>query len=121
MGWRLIRSEPQPLAADPAPADGARAFRDGFLVTVFNPKGLLFFVAFVPQFIRPDLAYLPQAATFVALFTLLGILNGVAYALGADALRRVIADMGVLRWINRASGTAIAGAGLAALFARRPA
>ena len=138
LGVRLFLAEPRAPAADiggegvGAEGAGAKgtsargtgawgAFRDGFLVTVFNPKGILFFVAFVPQFIRPEASYAGQASVFVLAFTALGILNGTLYALGADALRSAIRSPGVLRWMNRAGGVAIAGAGVAALFARRPA
>ena len=126
LGLRMILAPP-PAPADAPSASAGRspaawpAFRDGFVVTVLNPKGILFFVAFVPQFIDPARGYVGQAATFVALFTLLGMVNGLAYALGADALRRVIRRPAVLAWTNRAGGVAIAGAGIATLFARRPA
>ena len=123
LGARLFMAEPTvPTDAVPIqPRSAWTAFRDGFLVTVFNPKGILFFIAFVPQFIRGDAAYWPQAAFFVLAFTALGILNGAAYALGADAMRRIIRSTRVLRWMNRAGGSMIVGTGLAALLARRPA
>lgn len=122
LGIKLFRAEPVPPTVDAAPTgSGWTAFRDGFLVTVFNPKGILFFIAFVPQFIRADASYLGQATFFVLTFTLLGIVNGAAYALGADAMRRVIRSTGVLRWMNRAGGVLIAAAGIGALFTRRPA
>ena len=123
LGVKLFRAEPRVPQAGDAPAAGSAwaAFRDGFLVTLFNPKGILFFVAFVPQFIRADAGYAGQAAVFALLFAALGVINGAAYALGADALRRVIRQARVLRWMNRAGGVAIAGAGVAALFTRRPA
>ena len=123
LGVRLFRSEPVPpdVDAGTGPAESGAAFRDGFLVTVFNPKGVLFFIAFVPQFVDPGDAYWPQATFFVLTFTALGMLNGVAYALGADALRRATRSVGVLRAMNRAGGATIAAAGVAALFTRRPA
>lgn len=123
LGIKLLRTEPTALEAGAAPVGGSgrRAFRDGFLVTVFNPKGILFFVAFVPQFIRPDIGYSGQAGTFVALFTLLAVANGTVYALAADGLRRVIRRPAVLRWMNRFGGLVIACAGVVALFTRRPA
>ena len=123
LGLALMRAEPVPPDAAAAPRAGSSraAFRDGFLVTVFNPKGLLFFVAFVPQFIRADAGYAAQAAFFAVAFALMGLVNGTVYALGADALRRVVRRAGVLRWMNRVGGAVIAGAGVAALFARRPA
>ncbi|MGR3433306.1 MAG: LysE family translocator [Shimia sp.] len=122
LGIRLFRAEPVPPRTEAVRAGSGRAaFRDGFLVTVFNPKGILFFIAFVPQFIRPDASYAGQAAFFVLTFTALGIANGAAYALGADAMRRVIRSAGALRWMNRTGGALIAAAGLGALFTRRPA
>ncbi|TDL81102.1 LysE family translocator [Palleronia sediminis] len=123
LGIKLFRAMPAPPQADGAAPVGSAgaAFRDGFLVTVFNPKGILFFIAFVPQFIRPDAGYLRQAAFFVLVFTALALANGAAYAVGADAMRRVIGRADVLRWMNRAGGAAIAAAGIAALFTRRPA
>lgn len=121
LGWRLFRSEPSLSEARAAPASRWAAFRDGFLVTVSNPKGILFFVAFVPQFIAADRPYLPQATFFVLAFTALGIANGALYAWGADGMRRVIRRPTVLRAVNRTGGAVIAAAGIAALFTRRPA
>jgi threonine/homoserine/homoserine lactone efflux protein len=122
LGIRLLRTEPDDLTvrSNAAGRSGRSAFRDGFLVTVFNPKGILFFVAFVPQFIRPDLNYASQATVFVVLFTVLAVLNGTVYAVAAAALRRVIRSLTVVRWMNRIGGVVIAGAGVAALFTRRP-
>ena len=110
------------MASATAPAGSAwAAFRDGFLVTVFNPKGILFFLAFVPQFIRPDASYAGQAAFFAVAFAALGALNGALYALAADAMRHAIRSAAVLRWTNRAGGATIALGGVAALLTRRPA
>ncbi len=123
LGIRLFRAEPVPpsdLSADVG-GTGAAAFRDGFLVTVFNPKGILFFIAFVPQFIDPTASYFGQAAAFVLLFAALGVLNGAVYAMGADRMRRAVRSPVALRWMNRAGGMAIASAGIAALFARKAA
>jgi threonine/homoserine/homoserine lactone efflux protein len=122
LGIKLLRTQPDDLTVRSGTAgrSGRNAFRDGFLVTVFNPKGILFFVAFVPQFIRPDASYTMQATVFVVLFTALGLLNGTVYALAAAGLRRVIQSLAVVRWMNRIGGVVIAGAGIAALFTRRP-
>jgi threonine/homoserine/homoserine lactone efflux protein len=123
LGIRLFRSEPVPLdmTAKKDSDDGWRALRDGFLVTLFNPKGILFFVAFVPQFIVADRDYMTQSAVFVITFALLGMVNGAIFALGSNSLRHLLARANVLRGINRVSGVLIFSAGIAALFARRPA
>ena len=117
--WRapvLAADEPvEPIAA----STGWRAFRDAFLVTVFNPKGIVFFIAFVPQFIDPALPYAPQAVLFVGLFTAIGALNVLGYAFGADRLRGVIRRPRVLRTMTRSGAAMIGGAGVATLFASR--
>lgn len=123
MGVKLLRAQPQPL--DTAPSTHSypplTAFKDGFLVQLTNPKAILFFVAFVPQFIQPAGSYASQSATLITIFVALNILVDAGYVLGAGLLCRGLRRASVLRWINRAGGTAILAAGLATLFARRPA
>lgn len=127
MGIRLWRSQPSlppgVEADDFAPARGlsARVFRDAFLVTLFNPKGIVFFVAFVPQFIDPGRAYAPQAATLVAVFVALGIANALVYVLTAAGARDLVRRKRFLRGLNRLGGTCLIAAGIAAALARRPA
>jgi len=96
-------------------------FRDSFLVTALNPKAILFFVAFVPQFINPAMPYLPQAVTFVLTFTLLGILNAALFALAASSARQAARRPGVLRLATRAGGSLMILAGMAAALTRRSA
>ena len=123
IGIKLFRSEPVVPNADHAPPSSSQwiAFRDGFLVTVFNPKGILFFIAFVPQFIASDRSYFSQSAILVVTFALLEIANGTIYALGADNLRHLIQKTPVIRFMNRLGGGVIVFAGVAAFFTRRPA
>jgi threonine/homoserine/homoserine lactone efflux protein len=84
LGIKLFRTEPVPPKTDAAPVgSGWAAFRDGYLVTVFKPKGILFFIAFVPQFIRADASSLGRATSFVLAVTALGIVNGATCALVA--------------------------------------
>ena len=120
--WVAVRLWREPITAinaEPTARGGGRAFRDGFLVTVFNPKGIVFFIAFVPQFIDPAMAYTPQAIVFVGLFTLIGALNVIAYALSADRLRTIIRRPRVLRAMTRSGAGVIGGAGVATMFASR--
>lgn len=120
--WRAPVTIPDVTVATNAPAVRAvTIFRDSFLVTALNPKGILFFVAFVPQFIDPARPYLPQAAIFVGTFTVLGILNAIAFALAADQARQAVRRPGVLRIATRAGGSLLMMAGLAAALTRRAA
>ncbi len=71
LGIQVWRSEP--MGASGSVASGTQAarqlFSQGFLSAVTNPKGILFFVAFLPQFIDPNaplfVQFLIMAATFV--------------------------------------------------------
>lgn len=128
LGLKMWRS-PVTLPAIGSDADGEidkpgsllPIFRDAFLVTVLNPKGILFFVAFVPQFIDPAGAYAPQAIVYVLTFTALGIVNATCFALAASSARRVVRRPGILRAVTRAGGSLLMMAGAAAALTRRAA
>ncbi|MEO0566562.1 MAG: LysE family translocator [Pseudomonadota bacterium] len=68
-----------------------RISRDAFLVTALNPKDILFFVAFLPQFIDPALPILPQIVILEATFGALVLVSTVIWILLAakatDCLR----------------------------------
>ena len=104
-------------------ADGNRwsAFRDAFLVTLLNPKGIVFFMAFVPQFISSNAAFAPQASIFVVVFVLLGIVNAWAYAMLASGARHFIRRPSVLRATTRTGAVLLIGAGVVSAFTRRSA
>src|SRR5918993_2946914 len=54
MGVRTLRAKDlDPAAPEVAPEPLNRAFRDGFVVNLFNPKTAIFFLAFLPQFVDP--------------------------------------------------------------------
>ncbi len=61
-------------------------FLGSFVATVVNPKSLLFFAAFLPQFVDPSKPVMPQYLMLAALFFLAGTPVGLAYALGAGWL-----------------------------------
>jgi threonine/homoserine/homoserine lactone efflux protein len=90
-----------------------------WLVTALNPKSILFFVAFLPQFLDPTVPYPQQAVLLVVTFVSLAALNALAYALLAGAAGGAIRRPQVRRTINRAGGGVLIGAGVMALFTRR--
>jgi len=89
------------------------------MVTALNPKSIGFFIAFVPQFIRPEAAITPQFSIMIATFVTLGALNALAYALLADRLRRQIARPKVIAWLTRSGGIALIAMGLITTTLRR--
>lgn len=122
MGFKLLTAKPQdfPEGSHRTVDTAYRSFRDGFLVMLFNPKGILFFAAFVPQFIDPDFAYVPQAITLVSLFVLTGVLVDTGYALLASKAGDAINSPKLQLGVSRTAGAAIIGAGIVTLFAKRP-
>ncbi len=121
LGVKLWRSPPHlgDLAA-PAPKAARAIYLHAATVTALNPKSIAFFIAFVPQFLRPAQPLGPQFATLIATFVGLATLNALGYALLADRLRARIRRPAVLRWMGRTGGTALIGMGaLTAALARR--
>jgi len=93
-------------------------FLRSFLVAVTNPKGYLFFSAFLPQFIMPSEAQVPQYTALAITFATIDLVVMFAYAsAGAQAIRFLRAK-GVL-WLDRICGGALlALAGALALYRR---
>jgi len=122
MGIKLLRSAPGGGLAMPD-APGAIAPRAVFghaaAVTALNPKSIAFFIAFVPQFLRPDAPLLPQFAILIATFVALATLNALAYALLADRLRATIARPGVITGLTRSGGVALIAMGIMTATLRR--
>lgn len=123
LGVKLLRAgiSPAALAAPAAPRSHWRLFANTWLVTALNPKGIVFFVAFLPQFINPRADVTHQlwllAVTFVAMATL----NATLYAVFAGSARRLLASPRAQRRFNLMGGSLLSAAGVWALLARRPA
>lgn len=100
-------------------ASPRRVFGHAAAVTALNPKSIVFFIAFVPQFIRIDAPLAAQFAILIATFVTLAAINALAYALLADQLRTRIAQPAVLAWLARIGGGALIGMGLLTAAYRR--
>ena len=88
LGVRRLTSSPATGASSPVPAPRlGRAFVDGFVVNVFNPKAALFLLAFLPQFVDPTRGAVElQLLTFGSIFLVLAFLSDGAYVLAAGSL-----------------------------------
>jgi threonine/homoserine/homoserine lactone efflux protein len=122
LGFRLLMARPKVLSATDLDDTETpfQSFRDGFLVMLFNPKGILFFAAFVPQFIDPSIPYVTQAGVLIALFVLTGMLVDTGYALLASKAGDVINSPKLQLGVSRVAGLTIIGAGIVTLFVKRP-
>jgi threonine/homoserine/homoserine lactone efflux protein len=125
LGIKLWRAPAAPAVTTEsgAPADGmpalaetrtGRIFAHAYAVTALNPKSIIFFVAFVPQFLDAHAPTWPQIVVLEATFVTLATANAFAYAMLASAVRGAIRSAQVQRVVNRTGGTLLIGAGLLA-------
>jgi threonine/homoserine/homoserine lactone efflux protein len=82
-----------------------------YVVTALNPKSIIFFIAFVPQFLDLNQPFLPQTLILEATFLCLAALNALCYVLLADMARRFIRKASVQKMVNRTGGTLLIAAG----------
>ncbi len=94
------------------PHDARRMMAHTYVVTALNPKGIVFFVAFVPQFIDPTAPWLPQIIILEATFVSLAALNVLGFAMLASRAGNAIKNPSVQRGVNRTGGSLLIGAGL---------
>ena len=81
-------------------------FLKSFLVAVTNPKGYLFFSAFLPQFIAPASSQLSQYVVLALVFAAIDFSVMLAYALLGSQAVRVLKKSGAL-WLDRLCGSAL--------------
>jgi threonine/homoserine/homoserine lactone efflux protein len=103
------------VMADSPDARPLRMFAHAYAVTALNPKSIVFFVGFVPLFIVPSHPFWVQASLLEATFVSLAAVSATAYALLAAAARQRLRRPGVRRAMNRAGGSVLVGAGIAAI------
>ncbi|RKT30392.1 threonine/homoserine/homoserine lactone efflux protein [Roseovarius halotolerans] len=122
LGIKLFRSAPAASLGvlDDAPAATPRkVFAHSAAVTALNPKSIVFFIAFVPQFIDTNAALAPQFGVLVATFVGFAAINALGYAILADKLRQKIARPHVLPFLTRLGGGALVAMGVATAAIRR--
>ncbi|MEX3015921.1 LysE family translocator [Gymnodinialimonas hymeniacidonis] len=124
--WLAYRLWTAPVEAirtdDDAPKRPLGAlFRQSTLISALNPKGPVFYMAFVPQFVDPSGDVLVQFAVLTATFTVVAALNGLGWLVLASSLREYLRGPFVLRLINRIGAACLGVAGLVALRAGRSA
>ncbi|HTI84683.1 MAG TPA: LysE family translocator [Acetobacteraceae bacterium] len=106
----LTRMQPQPRSVR------VIALR-GFLISLTNPKTLLFYGAFFPQFLSAEAPFAPQVLVLSVTFFVIAAGLDSVWALLAGRLRGLLAIRGTLR--NRLSGGFLIGAGIGLALAHR--
>jgi threonine/homoserine/homoserine lactone efflux protein len=110
-------------AATPIAASGSRwrLFANTYLVTALNPKGMIFFVAFLPQFIRPGAGVETQLWILAITFVVMATINASLYALFAASAAKLLSSPRAQQRFRFAGGSLLSAAGVWALLARRAA
>jgi homoserine/homoserine lactone efflux protein len=118
LGWKLLRSPD--VLADESAASAPRGgfFLQGFLVIMANPKALLFFGAFIPQFIDPKGHYVAQIALLGVTAMLVALVSDGAYAVLVGRAGVLLSRKRV-RLVSRLSGACLIGGGLWLALTRR--
>jgi len=99
----------------------ARIFAHAYVVTALNPKGIVFFVAFLPQFIDMSGPVHTQMAILVATFVTMATINAALYGLMASSARGAIRNPAIQRVVNRVGGSLLVCAGAFTALWRRAA
>lgn len=113
LGIRLWRANPDAGAAVHTGGGSPWALlRSSYFVTALNPKGIAFFVAFLPQFVDPARPVYPQLALLGGTFLILAVLNATAFAFFASRIGDRMRRPAVRKWFNRIGGGTLFGAGI---------
>ncbi|UWQ80186.1 LysE family translocator [Leisingera sp. S132] len=109
LAWGALRKGAARANAPAVPV--RRAFRAGFLVNLANPKVILFVLAFVPQFVRPEAG--PVLAQFLVFGLILAaggfVINGLVGIFAGQAGRQLTGSPVFARWLGRVSAGIFAG------------
>ena len=108
-----------PDGAQPVTPSRWQLYAQGLLVGISNPKALLFFSAFFPQFINPALPQLPQFLMLGATFVVLELFWLMFYATFAARAAPWLREPGRARIFNRVTGGLFVGAALLLATAKR--
>ncbi|MGX4675973.1 LysE family translocator [SAR92 clade bacterium H246] len=96
-----------------------KLFTNTYLVTALNPKGIIFFVAFLPQFINTSEDVVAQLWVLAVTFVVLAALNATIYAAFAGKARQVLSSPRTQKLFNITGGSLLSAAGVWALTAKQ--
>lgn len=123
LAWQSWQESRRPTSSPGvASADVSPRFRQmfwrAFGLGASNPKDILFFAAFLPQFLSADRPFMPQLLVMILTWAVLDLCCKLAYGLGAHGAARYLRTGKGQVWFNRASAALFGGAGAASLMSR---
>jgi threonine/homoserine/homoserine lactone efflux protein len=122
LGVKLLRAGASSAAmVTPARGSRLRLFANTYLVTALNPKSIVFFVAFLPQFINHGASVTQQLWILTITFVSMATFNATLYAIFAASARKLLDSPRSRRRFHVAGGSLLLAAAVWGLLARRPA
>ena len=125
LAWQAFTAPPPTLdaagGAGGAGVDLGAVFRRGMVTCLLNPKLLLFLLAFLPQFVRPEAGSVAAQSFILGLILFVpGLIINAAVGYGGGGLGRwLLRNPAVARWQNRLVGAIFAGLAARLLLAVR--
>ena len=116
LGVKQWKGANKPLETSTSNMSKKNVFTQGVVVTIFNPKSLVFIAAFLPQFIDISRPLVLQFIIIVPTFLVITFTVTSVWAITAGSARRFLKSQRVVKAVSRTSGglMIIAGMGLAA-------
>jgi homoserine/homoserine lactone efflux protein len=111
IGWRLLRAPDSLDQPDSAPTPRGGFLLQGFLVLMANPKALLWFGAFIPQFVDPKGNYVAQIIALGVTAMAIALVTDGGYAVLTGRAGALLSRKRV-RLVSRLSGSCLIGGGI---------
>jgi homoserine/homoserine lactone efflux protein len=102
--WRAPAVGLQARSADPAQAARGSILMRGWVLNTLNPKGTLFMLAVVPQFLDPAQPLLPQYGVIAATLAFTDLVINAGYTAFAARALAALKSPRQMRWVNRVFG-----------------
>ena len=90
------------------------AYRQAIITEVLNPKSAMFFLAFLPQFVKPENGMVSvQLIVLGVLFVMMGLISTTVVAMGAGSVSRYLQKSpAIVRWQGKVVGSIYCGLGV---------
>jgi threonine/homoserine/homoserine lactone efflux protein len=123
LAWQSWKQSRQPVNASDVPVGVSQPrfgslFWRAFVLGGSNPKDILFFAAFLPQFLKADQPFLGQLITMIITWTVLDLACKLFYGLSAQGASRYLRSGKGQSWFNRVSAALFGTAGTVSLLSR---